>query len=200
MGLPVAASQSRAVLSTLPVTMVLPSGLNATAATSVLVWPSSVADGLAGGGVPEPRRPVVAAGDEALAVGAERHGDRPSPGVAIGVADGLAGGGVPEPRRAVVAAGERALAVGAEGHARDLALVWPCGWPMGLAGGGVPEPRRACRRSPVASALAVGAERHGSRPRPGAPSGSPMGWPVAASQSRAVLSSLAGDEPSCRRG
>ena len=36
--------------------------------------------------------------------------------------------------------------------------------------------------------LAVGAERHGHRPRPGAPVGGPMGLPVAASQSRAVLS------------
>ena len=34
MGLPVAASQSRAVLSTLPVRTVLPSGLNATAQTT----------------------------------------------------------------------------------------------------------------------------------------------------------------------
>ena len=34
MGLPVAASQSRAVLSSLPVRTVLPSGLNATAVTA----------------------------------------------------------------------------------------------------------------------------------------------------------------------
>ena len=53
MGRWVAASQSRAVLSLLPVRMVLPSGLNATAMTS----PSCAdgrSDGLAGGGVPEP--------------------------------------------------------------------------------------------------------------------------------------------------
>ena len=58
MGLPVAASQSRAVLSELPVRTALPSGLNATADDRVLVrqgWP----DGLAGGRVPEPRRLVI---------------------------------------------------------------------------------------------------------------------------------------------
>ena len=68
-----AASQSRAVLSSLPVRTVLPSGLNATALTVALMrqgW----ADGLAGGGVPEPRRPVRAPGQDGLAVGAERHG------------------------------------------------------------------------------------------------------------------------------
>ncbi len=77
MGLPVAASQSRAVLSQLPVSTVLPSGLNATAQTDPPVhhwWP----DGLAGGGVPEPRRLVVAAGEYGLAVGAECHGRDPA--------------------------------------------------------------------------------------------------------------------------
>ena len=72
MGLPVAASQSRAVMSSLPVSTALPSGLNATADTRLVLqwWP----DGLAGGGVPEPRRVVMAACEYGLAVGAERHG------------------------------------------------------------------------------------------------------------------------------
>ena len=116
MGWPVAASQSRAVLSSLPVRTVLPSGLNATACDRALVRQGRP-DGLAGGGVPEPRRLVLAAGEDGLAVGAERHGhDRAL--VRQGRPDGLAGGGVPEPRRLVLAAGEDGLAVGAERHGR----------------------------------------------------------------------------------
>ena len=53
--------------------MRLPSGLNATLYTAP-VWPvSGCADGLAGVGVPQPHRVVVAAGGDARAVGAERH-------------------------------------------------------------------------------------------------------------------------------
>ena len=51
----------------------MPSGLNATLDTAS-VWPvSGCADRLAGVGVPQPHRVVVTAGDDALAVGAERH-------------------------------------------------------------------------------------------------------------------------------
>ena len=74
MGWLVAASQSRAVLSSLPVRTVLPSGLKATARTAVSM-PEGRADGLAGRRVPEPRRPVAAPGEDGLAVGAERHGE-----------------------------------------------------------------------------------------------------------------------------
>ena len=113
MGWPVAASQSRAVLSQLPVRTVLPSGLNATDMHRVRMR-QGLADGLAGGGVPEPRRLVPAPGEDGLAVGAERHGpDRAR--MLQGLAEGLAGGGVPEPRRLVIAPGEDRLAVGAEG-------------------------------------------------------------------------------------
>ena len=67
--------------------MVLPSGLNATAADRVLMR-HGLADGLPVGGVPEPRRLVVAAGEDGLAVGAERHGpDRVL--MHHGLADGL---------------------------------------------------------------------------------------------------------------
>ena len=72
-GWPVAASQSRAVLSLHPVRTVLPSGLNATRMTAPR-WCRGLADGPAGGGVPEPRRAVVAAGEDGLAVGAEGGG------------------------------------------------------------------------------------------------------------------------------
>ena len=66
-GWPVSASHSRTVLSALPETMRLPSGLNATLYTAS-VWPvSGCADGLAGVGVPQPHRVVAAAGDDARA-------------------------------------------------------------------------------------------------------------------------------------
>ena len=73
MGRPVAASQSRAVLSSLPVRTALPSGLNATAVT--VPWCARGGPmGRPRGRVPEPRRLVIAAGEDGLAVGAERHG------------------------------------------------------------------------------------------------------------------------------
>ena len=58
-GRPVAASQSRAVTSRLPVTTVLPSGLNATAQTAASMRQGR-AEGLARRRVPEPRRLVPA--------------------------------------------------------------------------------------------------------------------------------------------
>ena len=64
--------------SSLPETMRLPSGLNATLVHQS-VWPvSGVADRLAGGRVPQPHRLVGAAGDDALAVRAKRHTDTAS--------------------------------------------------------------------------------------------------------------------------
>ena len=57
-----------------------------------------------------------------------------------------------------------------------------------LAGRGVPEPRRLVRRRGD-DALAVGAERRAHDLDIMASSGSPIGLPVAASQTRAVLSS-----------
>ena len=51
----------------------MPSGLNATLVHRVGVAGQRVADGLAGGRVPQPHRVVVAAGGDARAVGAERH-------------------------------------------------------------------------------------------------------------------------------
>ena len=57
-GLPVSASQTRAVLSSDAVTMRLPSGLNAALDHSILMALERLADRLAGRGVPHPRRLV----------------------------------------------------------------------------------------------------------------------------------------------
>ena len=62
MGLPVAASQSRAVLSRLPVSDGLAVGAEGHGTDRALVR-QGLADGLAGGGVPEPRRLVRAPGE-----------------------------------------------------------------------------------------------------------------------------------------
>ena len=77
MGLPVAASQIRAVLSPDAVTMRLPSGLNAALDHSTIMAFERLADRLAGRGVPDPRRLVLRRGDDALAVGAERRATTP---------------------------------------------------------------------------------------------------------------------------
>ena len=129
----------------------MPSGLNATLYTGS-VWPvSGVADRLAGGRVPHPHRVVGAAGDDARAVGAERHA-----GHRVGVA------------------GQR--------------------WPIGLAGGRVPQPHRVVdrcrRRCGVPSGLNATLLTGSVWPV----SGAPIGWPVAASHTRTVLSCAAGDD------
>ena len=91
MGWPVSASHSRTVLSQLAVASRCPSGLNATL-TTASVWPvSGGADGLAGVGIPQPHRLVVAAAGQPVPVGAERHTEH-----RVGVAgqrraEGLAG-------------------------------------------------------------------------------------------------------------
>ena len=72
-GWPVSASHSRTVLSSLPEAMRFPSGLNATLDTASGVAGQRCADRLAGVGVPQPHRLVVAAGGDAVPVGAERH-------------------------------------------------------------------------------------------------------------------------------
>ena len=59
-----------------PVRTVLPSGLNAADQTTQFRMLHRRADGLAGGGVPQPSRLVMAAGEDRLAIRAE--GNRPS--------------------------------------------------------------------------------------------------------------------------
>ena len=105
MGWPVAASHSRTVLSPLPEAIRVPSGLNATLVTASGVAGQRLADGLAGGGVPQPHRAVGAAGGDAGAVGAERHAVHRVGVAGERLADGLAGVGVPQPHRAVGTAG-----------------------------------------------------------------------------------------------
>ena len=69
------AGQARTVLSPLADRMRFPSGLNATLLHRVRVAGERIAEGLAGVGVPQPHRLVVAAGGDAFAVGAERHAE-----------------------------------------------------------------------------------------------------------------------------
>ena len=158
MGWPVAASHSRTVLSSLPEARRVPSGLNATLHTASGVAGQRLADGLAGGRVPQPHRLVGAAGGEARAVGAERHARTPRPVWPVsGWPIGLAGGRVPQPHRAVAAAGGEARAVGAERHARtprrcarSAAGRWVGRWPRPTA---APSCRRCRRRCGVPSGL-----------------------------------------------
>ena len=78
-GWPVSASHSRTVRSSLPEASSRPSGLNATLLDRVGVAGQRLADGLAGVGIPQPHGAVVAAGDDAAAVRAERHAASPRP-------------------------------------------------------------------------------------------------------------------------
>ncbi len=116
-GWPVSASHTRTVLSALPETMRWPSGLNATLDTALGVAGQRLADRLAGVGVPQPHRLVGTAGDDPVAVGAERHAGHRVGVAGQRLADRLAGVGVPHPHRLVGAAGDDAVAVGAERHA-----------------------------------------------------------------------------------
>ena len=67
------AFHSRTVASLLAVASRCPSGLNATLVHRVGVAGERVAEGLAGVGVPQPHRAVVAGGGQPVPVGAERH-------------------------------------------------------------------------------------------------------------------------------
>ena len=165
-GRPVAASQSRAVLSKLPVRIVLPSGLNATDVHG----PECSRGGPTGRPVAASHSRAVlslAPGEDRLAVGAERHRDHDRPDapwagrwagrwrrptaapscrrlpvrsvlpsglnatrshrarMLHGWAEGPAGGGVPQPRRLVIAPGEDRLAVRAQCHGRDFGIPAP---------------------------------------------------------------------------
>ena len=191
MGWPVSASHSRTVPSTLAVASRCPSGLNATPITAS-VWPvSGCADGLAGVGVPQPHRAVVAGGGQPVPVGAERHTEHRVGVAGERVADGLAGVGVPQPHRAVVAGGGQPVPVGAERHTAHRAGVAGERGADGLAGVGVPQPHRVVAAG-GGQPVPVGAERHTvHRVLVWPVSGAPIGWPVSASHSRTVSSSLA---------
>ena len=107
------------------------------------------ADGFAGGGVPEPQGFVLnktAAGDDARAVGAERHIIHRVGVAGQRVADRRAGGSVPYPHRLVLAAGDDAPCVRAKCHAIHRTGVTSERVADGLAGGGVPYPHRLVGR------------------------------------------------------
>ena len=131
-GWPVAGSHSRTVPSSPPLASSRPSGENATPLTPP-VWPSRVAAGLAGGRVPQPHRPVVAAAGQQPAVRGERHAIDPA-GVAFEGGGGLAGGRVPQPHRPVVAGAGQQPPVRGERHRRRPSRCglrgWPAGWPV----------------------------------------------------------------------
>ena len=157
-GRPVAASQSRAVLSQLPVRTVRPSGLNATEVISVLVA-HRPADRPAGRDVPEPGRLVDAPGQHGAAVGAERHAE-----------DRIRRGGT----RARPSRRSRRPRAGRRSRRSPVRRVRPSGLKAtaptfagctkrladGLARGGLPEPDRAVVAGDRDGA-AVGAVGHG---------------------------------------
>ena len=118
---PVAASQIRTVPSSLAVASQVPSGAIATAVTVAGVAGEGGAL-LAGGRVPDPHRPVVAAGGQPGAVRGDRHRRHPA-GVAGEGGALLAGGRVPDPHRPVVAGGGQPGAVRGDRHRRHRAGV-----------------------------------------------------------------------------
>ena len=125
-----------------------------------------------------------------LPVRAERHTEHQAGVAGQRRADRLPGGRVPHPHRLVAAAGDDPLAVGAERHARSPCRCGRSAAADRLAGVGVPHPHR-----PVVAAgddaVPVRAERHTATPRRcGRSAAAPIGWPVAASHTRTVLSAL----------
>ena len=145
-GWPVSASHTRTVLSRLPETMRLPSGLNATLVTT-LVWPvSGWPTGWPVCRVPHPHRVVGTAGDDALAVGAERHTVHRARCGRSAARRRLAGVGVPHPHRLVPTAGDDPLAVGAERHTGHHVRVAGERLADGLGRCRRPTPAPSCRR------------------------------------------------------
>ena len=100
-GWPVSASHSRTVSSSPALASRCPSGLNATLRHRAGVAGERVADRLAGVGVPQPHRAVVAGAGQPVPVGAERHAGHRAGVAGERGADRLAGVGVPQPHRAV---------------------------------------------------------------------------------------------------
>ena len=138
--------------------IVRPSGLNATAPDRARML-QGLAEGPAGGGVPQPRRLVLAPGEDRLAIGAERHERRQRPH-AQGRADGPAGGGVPQ--RAVLSLYPVRM-VRPSGLNATETQVAPRHAAVGRSAGRWRRPTAA--PAPMLAAgedrLAVGAERHG---------------------------------------
>ena len=137
---------------------------------------------------PEPGGAIIAPRQDRLAVRmkghAANHGARSRP--AQPPAARLARGRVPEAGRAVRGAGQDGLAVRAEGDSAQRTLM-----EQGLANrqprGRLPAPGRRVVADRHGH-LAVGTEHPGQNAAAAVRSGGLRGWPVAASQSRAVLS------------
>ena len=124
-----------------------------------------------------------------MPVGAERHTAHRAGVAGERVADGLAGVGVPQPHRAVVAAGGEPVPVGAERHTAHRVGVagerLAEGWPVSAS-----HSRTVLSSLPEASRCPSGLNATLFTASVWPVSGSPMGWPVSASHSRTVLSSL----------
>ena len=158
-GWPVSAFHSRTVSSPLAEARRCPSGLNATPLTQ-LVWPvSGVAEGLAGVGVPQPHRVVLAGGGEPVPVGAERHTAHPSVWPVSGSPSGWPVSAFHT--RTVWSSPAEASRCPSGLNATPLtASVWPVsGCAEGLAGVGVPQPHGAVVAG-GGQPVPVGAERH----------------------------------------
>ena len=199
--MPVAASHSRAVLSSLAASgRVLPSGLKATAQTApscpvragrwACRWPRPTA-------APSV---VRCRSRQRLAVGAEGHGNGRRPRAPWASPMGRAGGRVPQPRRLVPARRSgRVLPSGLKATARTAALVR-----RGARPGAAPVAASHSRAVSSALAgqdgLAVGAEGHGTDPALVPHGRRRMGLPVGGvpQPRRPVLARRSG--ASCRRG
>ena len=186
-GLPLAASQIRAVLSIDAVTMRLPSGLNAALHTASS-WP------LSGSPIGLP----LSASQTRAVLSEDAVTMRLPSGLNAALitqslmaferlADRLAGLGVPDARRLVRRRGDDALAVGAERRAPHSAS-WPLsGSPIGLPVA-ASQIRAVLSEDAVTMRLPSGLNAALYTASSWPLSGSPIGLPVAASQIRAVLS------------
>ena len=193
------ASHSRTVLSALPETIRRPSGLNATLHTRP-VWPVQRGADVVG----RCRRPTPAA----VVSNRRRRCARPS-GLNATLHHRVRCGRSADRRRAgrvsashtrtvsVPAAGDDPPPVGAKRHAGHRVSVWPVSELRRSAGRvSASTPAPSCRQLPDTIRAPIRAKRHAGHPvRCGPVSGCPTGWPVAASHTRTVLSSPAGDDP-----
>ena len=153
--LPLAVSHSRTVVVGAAAGQREPVGAEGHAPDGVLVA-GELAQGFAGGRLPQPHRVVGAAAGQRVPVGAEGHA--PDGGLVAGeLAQGFAGGRLPQPHRVVVAAAGQREPVGAEGHAPYGGLV-AGELAQGFAGGRLPQPD-------CAIGMAAGHQVQGGVPR-----------------------------------
>ena len=147
---------------------------------------------------PDPSGLVVAGGNDAGAIRAELRAGHVVL-VAKRFSNRSAGGCVPLPRGFVCAGGDDAGTIRTELRCslrrHGLAVL-----PTGFAGGGIPKSPRG-HGSSLAVTMRVPSELNCAlNTEPLCRSGSPMGWPVSASQIRAVQSPMAADQLPCHPG